>query len=193
MDELNLVEKAKNGDESAFEALYDKYSGKVYSLALRMTKNPEDALDLSQDVFIRVYKSLVFFKGQSSFSTWLYSIASNACIDFTRKETKRKTESLNENSFTEIPDLRSPEHETEKKELRTAIATAIDALPYDQREVIVLREINGLSYTEIADALDIEVGTVKSRIARARERLCKNLSEYGNKKAPSSSKNMKGR
>ncbi len=192
MDDLNLVERAKSGDDGAFEALYDKYSAKVYNLALRMSKNPDDALDLSQDIFIRVYKSLVFFKGQSSFSTWLYSIASNACVDFTRRESKRKTDSIDDVAF-ELPDLRSPESEAEQKELRLSIANAIDALPYEQREVIVLREINGLSYAEIADALDIEVGTVKSRIARARERLCVILKDYGNKTKSPSSKNMKGR
>ena len=187
MSENKLIEKAKNGDSSAFEALYDIYAQKVYNLALRMSRCPEDALDLSQEIFIRVYKSLPFFKGDSSFSTWLYSIASNACIDFTRRESKRKTQAA-EDFILEIPDISTPESEYEKKSLRENIAHAISALPQNLREAIVLREINGLSYGEIADALDIETGTVKSRISRGREKLCSLLSEYGNKRENPSSK-----
>ena len=191
MSENKLIEKAKGGDAEAFEKLYDMYAQKVYNLALRMSKNPEDALDLSQEIFIRVYKSLVFFKGDSSFSTWLYSIASNACVDFTRRESKRKHDSIDD-GVLQLPDLATPENEFEKKKLGEDIANAIDALPPNMREVIVLREINGLSYSEIADSLDIEEGTVKSRICRAREKLCKLLKEYGNKNYPSSSKEKKG-
>ena len=190
MKEAGLVEKAKSGDMTAFEALYDMYAAKVYNTALRMTRNSEDALDLAQEIFIRVYKSLPFFKGDSSFSTWLYSIASNACIDFTRKESKKKHDPVDE-AF-KLPDIITPESEHEKKQLREDIANAISSLPPNLREVIVLREINGLSYAEIADALDIETGTVKSRISRARERLCIILSEYGNKKKTPSSKDKKG-
>ena len=190
MSEKILVEKAKNGDSSAFEKLYDLYATKVYNTALRMTRNAEDALDLSQEIFIRVYKSLPFFKGDSSFSTWLYSIASNACIDFTRKETKKKHDSVDE--ALQLPDVKTPESELEKRQLREDIANAISSLPPNLREVIVLREINGLSYAEIADALDIEEGTVKSRISRAREKLCILLSEYGNKNKTSPSKDKKG-
>lgn len=190
MSDKNLVMKAKSGDVKAFEALYDKYNGKVYGLALRMTENPDDALDLAQEIFIRVYKSLAFFKGDSSFSTWLYSIASNACVDFSRSKNRKKADSIDE--ALSLPDLKTPENEFEKKELREAIAAAISALPFDMREVIVLREINGLSYGEIANALDIEVGTVKSRISRGREKLCTLLKDYGNKKGNPSSKNVKG-
>ena len=190
MSEKILVEKAKGGDSSAFEKLYDLYATKVYNTALRMTRNAEDALDLSQEIFIRVYKSLPFFKGDSSFSTWLYSIASNACIDFTRKETKKKHDSVDE--ALQLPDVKTPESELETRQLREDIANAISSLPPNLREVIVLREINGLSYAEIADALDIEEGTVKSRISRAREKLCILLSEYGNKNKTPSSKDKKG-
>ncbi|MBR5479424.1 MAG: sigma-70 family RNA polymerase sigma factor [Clostridia bacterium] len=190
MSENELVLKAKNGDISAFETLYDKYSGKVYGYALRMTENTEDALDLAQEVFIRVYKSLAFFKGDSSFSTWLYSIASNVCIDFNRSKNRKKTAPLDE--ALSIPDLKTPENEFEKKEFTQAIADAISSLPFDMREVIVLREINGLSYIEIADALDLEVGTVKSRISRGREKLCSILKDYGNKKKSFPSKDVKG-
>jgi len=191
MNENKLIAKAKTGDETAFEALYDKYSQKVYNLALRMSRNTEDALDLSQEIFIRVYKSLPFFKEESSFSTWLYSIASNACIDFTRREAKKKADSLDDSVF-ELPDIKTPESEMDKKQLRQDIAKAISALPHNLREVIILREINGLSYTDIADSLDIEVGTVKSRISRAREKLCVFLKDYRNKNIKPSSKVKKG-
>ena len=194
MQENKLVLRAQNGDDSAFEQLVTLYEKRVYNLALRMSRNHEDALDLSQDIFIRVYKSLPFFKGESSFSTWLYSIASNACIDFTRREAKRRTSSLECDEYFEIPDLRyHPESEAERADLRNQIVNAIDSLSPEHREIIVLREINSLSYGEIAEALDIEVGTVKSRICRARERLCSFLSKSGNNPNTTASKSKKGR
>ncbi len=194
MQEMKLVLRAQKGDNDAFSELVSLYEKKVYNLTLRMTRNPEDALDLSQEIFIRIYKSLPLFKAQSTFSTWVYSIASNTCIDFTRKEAKRKTLSIDEEEYFDIPDLKhQPEACAENNELRKQIAAGIDSLSSEHREVIVLRELNGLSYEEIADALDISCGTVKSRICRAREKLCSYLSKYGNKPSKNSSNNTKGR
>lgn len=194
MQEMKLVLRAQKGDNDAFSELVSLYEKKIYNLALRMTRNRDDALDLSQEIFIRIYKSLPLFKAQSAFSTWVYSIASNTCIDFTRKEAKRKTLSIDEDEYFDIPDLKyQPKACSENAELREQIAAGIDSLSPEHREVIVLRELNGLSYDEIAEALDISSGTVKSRICRAREKLCAYLSKYGNKPDKNSSNNTKGR
>lgn len=197
-NELDIVNRAKSGDNDAFELLVLEYQKRVYNLSFRMCKNEEDALDLSQEIFIRVYKSLAFFEGKSSFSTWLYSIASNACIDFSRRQKNSKLTPLYvlgdeaDERPLDLPDLRyAPEDELLRTELRRDIADALAALTYEHREVLVLREINGLSYHEIADALELECGTVKSRICRARENLCKILSERGNKPSPAASKSSK--
>ena len=191
MQETELIARAKNGDNDAFGELVILYEKNVYNLALRLCRNEEDALDLSQDIFIRVYKALPFFKAESKFSTWLYSIASNACIDFTRREAKRKTQSIDDESFADLPDLSNlPEDRAIQNELSGYISDALSSLSPEHREVIVLRELDGLSYSEIADALDIEVGTVKSRICRARERMCAYL---GNKIGARSSNHRKGR
>ena len=196
-NEADLIARAKDGDTQAFEKLVLEHQTKVYNLALRMTGNAEDALDLSQETFLRVYKALSLFKGQSSFSTWIYSIASNICLDFLRKR-KKKGISLSlsdisgeENAAADIPDIRfDPAHEFEKAELRAAIAAGLDALSPEHREILILREINGLSYQEICDALDLEQGTVKSRISRARIQLCKFIGNYSGEKP---SKEEKGR
>ena len=197
-NESDLIRRAKDGDSSAFEDLVLTHQTKVYNLALRMTGNPEDALDLSQETFIRVYKALPLFKGQSTFSTWIYSIASNICLDFLRKQKKKKAVSISfsdlskeDDSAFELPDSRfDPEREYEKAELRDAIAAGLDTLSPEHREILILREINGLSYREICDALDLEEGTVKSRISRARLQLCNFLGNNSGKKA---SKERKGR
>lgn len=188
----DLVTRAQNGDTAAFEQLVCEYEKRVYNLALKMSRNPEDALDLSQDIFIRIYKSLPLFKGDSSFSTWVYSIASNACIDYTRRERRKsRLEFLPLDEAIPPPDFRyQPELEYEKTALRESISRALDELSPEHREIIVLRELNGLSYDEIADTLDIEHGTVKSRISRARQKLCALL---GNNSAKSSSKKKKER
>lgn len=193
-NELDIVHRAQSGDHNAFEQLVHEYEKRVYNLAFRMCKNEQDALDLSQDIFVRVFKSLTFFKERSSFSTWLYSIASNACIDFTRRQKKLKSLPLvypddeGEQSTLEIPDLRyEPEQEYERQVLREDIASALTNLSDEHREILVLREINGLSYQEISEALDISCGTVKSRICRARESLCRILSKNrNNTKRPAS-------
>lgn len=198
--ELDLVSRAQSGDHEAFEQLVVQYEKRVYNLALRMSRNPEDALDLAQEIFIRVYKSLPFFKGQSAFSTWLYSIASNACIDFTRREKRKNRISMlsiddeKNKSVYEIPDIRyQPENEVEKNALREELVCALEKLSPEHREILVLREINGLSYDEIAEALDLECGTVKSRICRAREKMCRLLAKGGNKPAQLASKKKKER
>lgn len=185
-DEQALVGRVKAGDSRAFEELVSAYEKKIYNLGLRYTGNPQDAMDICQEVFLRVYRFIGGFGGDSRFSTWIYRIAANVSKDFIAKKSRAAEVSLEvegeEESFSaEIADMRfSPETELENAELQQAIATAIESLPEKYRQVIVLRDVNGLSYGEIGQVLALEEGTVKSRIARARERLRVFLTQDGN-------------
>lgn len=193
-DEQASIRLAKEGDEQAFEALVTAYERKVYNYALRSTGNEQDAMDITQEVFLRVFRSLSGFKEESSFSTWLYRITFNICIDFSRKNAKRNENSLSldgeaaDGKELELLDERhAPEAAYDRKELREEIAGAILRLSEQHREVLVMREISGLSYAEIAEVLELEEGTVKSRIARARENLRKIIVATGNIFGPKAS------
>ena len=188
MTEQELVERAKKGDETAFEVLVTDNEKRIYNLCRRLTGNPEDAAELTQEAFLNAWRGLSRFQGESSFSTWLYRLASNACIDFLRKEKRRQNLSMTvslddeeEARQVELPDERyAPERELERTEVRQAVAAGLERLTPEHRQVLVMREINGLSYAEIGAVLGLEEGTVKSRIARARNALRKVLTERGN-------------
>lgn len=186
-EENDAVRRVLDGDADAFSPLVEAYQKNVYNLGLRMTGNPEDALDMAQEAFIRAYNSLSSFRGDSKFSVWLYRIVSNVCLDFLRARKGRAAVSLSqtgpdgEDTALEIPDERAlPEAELERALTRDAVRRGLQALPDDQREILLLREIQGLSYEEIAAALSLEGGTVKSRIFRARKKLCAYLLADGN-------------
>ncbi len=191
MREMNadheLVERAAGGDRDAFEALVRAYEKRVYNMTLRMTGSNEDAYDLSQEIFLRVWRALPMFKGEASFSTWLHTLASNACIDHARRERRRNDISLTGEGDdgaaveTELPDLRySPESALEKKQIREAVDQALSELSFEHRQAVVLRDVQGLSYAEMAEILSLSEGTVKSRLSRAREALRKILTARGN-------------
>lgn len=185
MTELDLVRAAQAGDDSAFEELVRTYEKKVYHLALRMCGNPDDAYEIAQEAFLSVWKGLKFFRGESSFSTWLYRLASNAAIDFLRREKRQSGPgdvSLDdEETYIEPADPRpTPQQQAERSEVRQVLAEGLNKLSPEHRQVLLLRELQGLSYEEIADTLDLDLGTVKSRIARAREKLRKYLLRSGN-------------
>lgn len=195
MNERELVKWAKAGNEDAFAVLVQQNQGRIYNLALRMTGNPDDALELSQEAFFHAWKGLDRFQGESSFSTWLYRLTSNVCIDFLRRQHRRNTISMTVSldeegglQQAELPDFRfAPETEVGRRELREAIWRGMAALPDPYRQILAMREMAGLSYTEIARRLELEEGTVKSRLARARMALRKILLADGNFFGPTSS------
>lgn len=202
MDEeqiLSVIRRVKKGDVNAFETIVRLYEKNVYNIALRMTSNREDALDVSQESFLKAYHALGSFREESKFSVWLYRIVSNTCLDFLRERKRRAEVPLSaedgegESSELEIRDESlSPERLYEQKLTREALRRGLKSLPEDQREILLLREIEGLSYEEIGSVLSLESGTVKSRIFRARRKLCEFLAEDGNISLPSSSKRMGG-
>ena len=197
--EAAIVRKVLGGDANAFETLVLEYEKNVYNIALRMTGNSEDAADMTQEAFIKAYNSLQSFRGDSKFSVWLYRIVSNVCLDFLRSKNRRPTVSLSveddngEDAQLDVADeSQSPELLLDRKLTRESVRRGLDSLPPDYRQILLLREIQGLSYDEIAQALGLEVGTVKSRIFRARKRLCNFLIDDGNISDFSSSGKMKG-
>lgn len=197
--EAAIVRKVLSGDANAFETLVLEYEKNVYNIALRMTGNSEDAADMTQEAFIKAYNSLQSFRGDSKFSVWLYRIVSNVCLDFLRSKNRRPTVSLSvedddgEDAQLDVADeSQSPELLLDRKLTRDSVRRGLDSLPPDYRQILLLREIQGLSYDEIAQALSLEVGTVKSRIFRARKRLCTFLIDDGNISDFSSSGKMKG-
>lgn len=199
-EELRTVESVLGGDVNAFETLVLSYEKNVYNLALRMVKNPEDASDMAQEAFIRAYNSLASFRGESKFSVWLYRIVSNVCLDFLRSRSRHPTVSLSvendegEETELDIPDeSQSPEALLERRLTRDSVRRGLDALSEEYRQILLLREIQGLSYDEIAETLSMELGTVKSRIFRARKKLCDFLLRDGNIPAVRSSGNSEGR
>lgn len=180
-----LVDRAKNGDSDAFGMLVEKYSSFVYRTIFYDIKNHEDAEDIAQDVFIKAYGALNGFRYDSEFTTWLYRICKNAVYDYARKSSRSKTVSIsdmtydeNEEKEAEIPDRSGnfePEKQVMSKETVSIVRKAISELSEEHRSVIVLRDIEGYSYAEIAEMLSLEEGTVKSRLSRARIALKKKL------------------
>lgn len=191
--EQQWVEAARQGDQSAFEQLVRLYEKRVLALTTRMCKNPADAEEAAQEAFLSAWQGLPFFRGEASFSTWLYRLASNACVDLLRREGRRQSAagpSLNDEEVQlEVPDTApSPQEQAERSELRQQIEAGLQALTPDHRQVLLLREMHQLSYDEIAQTLDVDVGTVKSRINRGRKQLRNFLLRSGNFSPPPASK-----
>lgn len=189
--EEDLVLAAQQGDESAFEALVRTYEKQVYATTLHLCGNPEDAAEAAQEAFLSAWQGLKFFRRESAFSTWLYRLAVNASIDLLRREKRhRGAASLEDEETPDIPDrsLTTPQDEAERRELQEQIRAGLQELSEEHRQVLVLREMDQLSYQEISDILDLDVGTVKSRISRARGQLRKILLKSGNFSARTASK-----
>lgn len=174
-EDLKLIDRFKIGDASAFEELVLKYQDRIYNLCRHMLGNAHDAEDAAQDVFIKAYRGLRKFQPNASLYTWLYRIATNTCIDYKRKpffaSLFHHSEHSEETMIDTPSDAPSPERLYESKQMDRALWTSLGKLSAKLRSAIILKEIEGLSYEEIAEALDISIGTVKSRISRAREEL----------------------
>lgn len=184
MTEAELIHNLKNGDREAFNCLIEQYQNKIINIAFGMLSDTEDAMDASQEVFINVYKSIHTFKENSSFSTWIYRICANVCKDFLRRRMRQaKTVSIysageDEDDIMEIPDSSmSPEQTSEQKELQREIRRAMDSLTAEHKTVLVMCDIEGMSYEQMADVLNLPIGTVRSRINRARQALRKKVLE----------------
>ena len=183
MTEQELIRSAAAGDEDAFGKLVEQYQHKVYHLALRMCGQEEDAADVAQEAFLAAWRGLPAFRGEAGFATWLYRLTSNAAIDHLRRVKRQRGDvSLDDEDLgLDAPDQApGPQERAEGQELRQAVSEGLGRLSDDHRQVLVLREVQGMRYEEIAEALDLDLGTVKSRIARARGALRKILLESGN-------------
>ncbi len=189
-DDLTLVKRARGGDQRAFKLLVERYQRKVYSVALGMVKDREEALDVAQEAFAKVYKYLDHFKGDSSFYTWLYRITVNICIDFLRKRGAAKGEhvELDETILVDSAEANigalgtrlgtNPQKSLLRKELAEKIEEALQEVPEKHRAILLLREIEGMSYDDLARTLEIPKGTVMSRLFHARVKIQKILSKY---------------
>ena len=186
----DLVQRVQAGDSAAFRALFDKYHRRAFAVAMGVVKNQDDALDAVQEAFVKVHKNIHKFQGTSSFYTWLYRIVMNVSIDHVRKKSRRKSLDFDEYALHEqstvagdgalLPKVTNanPGKAALRKELGSAIQTALAELPEHHRAVIVLREIEGMSYEEMADALEVPKGTVMSRLFHARKKMQAALAPY---------------
>ena len=181
--DLSLVQRVQRGERSAYDLLVLKYQHKVVKLVMRYLRDPADAEDVAQEAFIKAYRALPQFRGDSAFYTWLYRIAINTAknalaardrnpvsYDFDMQSGDESTDMVNR-----LRDPETPEGLALTEEIRNTVNGAIEALPEDLRTAIVLRELEGLSYEDIAQTMDCPVGTVRSRIFRAREAIDKKL------------------
>jgi RNA polymerase sigma-70 factor (ECF subfamily) len=184
-DESPIIERFKTGDEAAFEELVLKYQDRIYNLCRHMVGNVHDAEDAAQDTFLKAYQKLKDFKPEASLYTWLYRIAVNTCLDYKKRPFFESFFKKSEGEvFIDEPvsDWPSQERLYESKQLGRALSLGLKQLSEKLRTVLILKEIEGLSYEEIAEVLDISIGTVKSRISRARDELKERLKKFREQK-----------
>lgn len=173
------IRRAVRGDEGAFEELIAPYLDATYRLCLRMMGSEQDAADMAQEALVRAWRSLSTYKGQSRFSTWLYRVTCNVCLDELRKrrwEQNQSLQQMQQEGFDPADPNETPEGAAERRQTRRELAQAIAALSQEHRAALVLRDVQGLSYEEISEVLDVNLNTVKSRISRARAALREILS-----------------
>ena len=190
-DDHDLVKRVQAGDSKAFRALFDKYHRRAFAVAMGVVKNQDDAFDAVQEAFVKVHKNIHKFEGSSSFYTWLYRIVMNVSIDHVRRTSRRKNLEFDERALHEQSEVAgdgalmpsvtnsNPGRAALRRELGGAIEAALEELPEHHRAVIVLREVEGLSYREIAEAIETPAGTVGSRLNRARRELQQHLADLG--------------
>ena len=183
-----FIAKAQAGDRAAFRSLVERHQRRAFAIALSLVRDENDARELVQDAFLRVHKSLGNFQGGSSFFTWLYRIITNLSIDLIRKPGRQTTDidlartELDESKEADFPllarvDGSDPADVVRRKEIAARVQTALDALPSYHRGVIVMREVQGLSYEEMAEAMGVSKGTIMSRLFHARQKLQKALAD----------------
>jgi RNA polymerase sigma-70 factor (ECF subfamily) len=201
MEEKEFVTRIKNGDDLAFEELVRKYQNYIFRLAFSMVKDEEDAKELTQEVFIKVYTSIRGFTGRASLSTWLYRITYNLCLDYLKKNKKKRllTQSLDDKENVELlfirADTHTPEEALEAAEIRADIKEGLKTLPQEQQILVEFKDILGLSYEEILEITGLKAGTLKSRLFRGRMTLKNYLSHKWNIQEQNASKttNDKGK
>jgi len=189
-DDLTLVRRCRQGDQGAFRALVERYQKKAFAQALGMVKDKDEAMDIAQEAFVKVYKYLDHFKGDSSFYTWLYRIVSNLCVD--RMRRKASAAGPDSREFDEKQDQEelatagilstrlgtNPQKAALRAELAAKIDEALEQIPEKHREILLMRELEGMSYEDMARVLEVPKGTVMSRLFHARAKMQKLLSEY---------------
>lgn len=184
--EEQLIKELKAGKELAFNRLIEEHKNRVYRIALSLVKNPTDAEDVAQDVFIKIYTSVSSFKGNSSLATWIYKITYNMSLDFLKSKNRRikRFKTLDDPEDAEILSLSDdsflPEKAYENLELKKDLDAALEQLPEDQREMVTLKDVHGFSYEEIIEMTGLKEGTMKSRLNRARASLRKMLQSKWN-------------
>jgi RNA polymerase sigma factor (sigma-70 family) len=186
VSDLTLVQKAKHDDVAAYDELVRRYQGRIYATVYHMTSNHEDANDLVQETFIKAYRALKTFKGDSSFYTWVYRIAVNKTINFLKQRKNRTHMSLNDVDFhaENDPDLvalvsdKTPRRDLNLSELQDKLNAAMLKLSEHHRMVVTLHDIQGLSHEEIGEIMDCNIGTVRSRLFYARQQLQAYLLDY---------------
>ena len=181
-DDNKLVKRVQKGDKGAFDLLVLKYQHKIVNLVMRYVRDPELALDITQEAFIKAYRALPRFRGDSAFYTWMYRIAVNTAKNHLAAQRRRPMDVDLDLQDPEQYDLHAKLRETDTpegltlgKELKETVERAIAALPEDLRTAIILRELEGMSYEEIAQTMECPVGTVRSRIFRARDAIAKKV------------------
>lgn len=188
LDDRELVTRAQAGDRNAFKTLFERYNRRAYALALGVVKNPDDALDVVQDAFIKAHRYLDKFEGQASFYTWLYRIVMNLAIDHLRKHQRQRPVELDEQTMSEaggqpgdalLPRILggNPGRALMDKEIRDRIGAALAELSDNHRSVLVMRELDGLSYEEMAAAMGCSKGTIMSRLFHARKNMQAHLAD----------------
>jgi RNA polymerase sigma-70 factor (ECF subfamily) len=180
MNETELVRMAQRGNTEAYAALVNLHERFVYNLALRSLGNPEDAADAAQDAFVRAWTGLPEFRGESRFRTWLYRIVINLCINRSPR-LRKDLEALTHDEFPELPSPETVAAKVERRELHAMVHREVERLPEQYRLLISLRYQHELTYEEIANLLDLPLGTVKTGLFRAKERLRESLTVYEEK------------
>jgi RNA polymerase sigma-70 factor (ECF subfamily) len=179
-EETELISRCQRGDQEALKGIFEKYQKKVYRIAFGVVRQREEALDIVQEVFIKLFRSIKNFKGRSQFYTYLYRMTMNTAIDHARKTGKQSMSSLDEEgSFEPSDELeKGPERILLQKELEERVKLAMEKLPPEQRAAIIFKDVEGLSYQEMAEAMGCSIGTVMSRLHYGRKRMQELLKDY---------------